>query len=51
MDIPRARNRLPEVQHQFNQHGYEILPISAATGEGIAGLIDQLTKHQRTQRR
>ncbi|MCZ6875144.1 MAG: GTPase ObgE [bacterium] len=51
MDVPRARNRLPEVQHQFNQHGYEVLPISAATGEGIAGLIDQLTKHQRTQRR
>ena len=32
MDVPDAAKRLPEAQQQFAAHGYEILPISAATG-------------------
>lgn len=42
IDIPAVRLRLPEVQQQFSRHGYEIIPISAATGEGIETLIARL---------
>ena len=34
MDVPLAQQRLPEVQQHFQQHGYDLLPISAATGAG-----------------
>ncbi len=43
MDLPEARQRLPEVQQQFTDHGYEVLPISAATGRGLDTLISRLT--------
>jgi GTP-binding protein len=39
MDLPDARQRFPEVQKQFAEHGYELLPISAATGQGLDGLL------------
>lgn len=42
IDIPSVRHRLPEVQQQFRSHGYEIIPLSAATGEGIDTLIARL---------
>jgi GTP-binding protein len=42
IDIPAVRQRLPEVQQQFSLHGYEIIPLSAATGEGIDTLIARL---------
>jgi len=42
MDIPAVRHRLPEVQWLFKRHGYEIIPLSAVTGEGIDTLIAHL---------
>lgn len=42
MDLPIAQQRWPDVQRLFTTHGYEIMPISAATGEGVQGLIFRL---------
>lgn len=42
MDLPAARQRLPEVQEQFTAQGYDVLPISAATGTGLSTLRDRL---------
>jgi GTPase len=42
MDLPMAQQRWPEVQKLFTMHGYEILPISAATGAGLPALIARL---------
>jgi GTP-binding protein len=44
IDLPEVRQRLPEVQHDFAAQGYEVLPLSAATGEGIATLIARLAQ-------
>jgi GTP-binding protein len=42
LDLPIAQQRWPEVQKLFMMHGYEILPISAATGAGLPALIARL---------
>jgi GTP-binding protein len=42
VDLPNVRQRLPEVQQCFATHGHEILPISAATGEGLEALLWRL---------
>jgi GTP-binding protein len=42
MDLPVARQRLPEVQQCFATHGHEVLPISAVTGEGLQTLTARL---------
>jgi GTP-binding protein len=42
MDLPIAQQRWPEVQQLFSTHGYDILPISAATGAGLQALIARL---------
>ena len=42
MDLPEARQRLPEVQQCFAARDYEVFPISAATGEGLDCLRAQL---------
>jgi len=42
MDLPIAQQRWPDVQKLFTMHGYEILPISAATGAGLPALIARL---------
>jgi len=45
MDLPIAQQRWPDTQRLFTAQGYEILPISAATGEGIEALIFRLAVH------
>lgn len=35
MDLPEAARRLPDVQQEFAAHGYDVLPVSAATGTGL----------------
>ena len=42
MDLPIAQQRWPEVQQLFSTHGYDILPISAATGAGLQALLARL---------
>ena len=44
LDLPVVRQRLSTVQHCFAAHGYDILALSAATGEGIPALISQLAQ-------
>jgi GTP-binding protein len=39
LDLPEVRARFPKVQQCFADHGYDIIPISAATGEGVDRLI------------
>ncbi len=43
MDIPEAAERLPEIQQQFAAQGYEVIPISAATGMGLDTLRNHLS--------
>src|SRR5262249_23509691 len=45
MDLPIAQQRWPDVQRLFSAHGYEILSISAATGEGVQALICRLAAY------
>jgi len=42
MDLPDARQRFPEVHQRFAAAGYDVLPLSAATGEGIDALLYRL---------
>jgi GTPase len=44
IDLPDVRQRLPQIQECFATHGYEVLGLSAATGEGIPALISQLAR-------
>jgi GTP-binding protein len=44
LDLPVVRQRLGIVQQCFARHGYDILALSAATGEGIPRLISQLAQ-------
>jgi GTP-binding protein len=41
LDLTHARERLPEVLAAFRERGIEPWMISAATGEGVAGLIQE----------
>jgi GTP-binding protein len=39
IDVPEARDRLPELTAALERRGYGIFPISAATGEGVPSLM------------
>lgn len=42
MDLPDVQQRFPQIQGQFAAHGYDVLPISAATGAGLTTLRARL---------
>ncbi|AGB41881.1 Obg family GTPase CgtA [Halobacteroides halobius DSM 5150] len=42
IDLPQAQEKLPQVKSKLEEEGYEVFPISAATGEGIEKLIDRV---------
>jgi GTP-binding protein len=42
MDLPEVQQRFSEVQQHFAAHGYDVLPISAVTGMGLAALRTRL---------
>lgn len=42
LDLPEVRQRFPAVQQCFAAHGYEVIPISAVTGESLQTLILRL---------
>jgi GTP-binding protein len=39
MDLPATRKKLPALQRLFARRGLRLLGVSAATGEGLAGLL------------
>jgi GTPase len=44
MDLPDVQALLPEIVPYFEQLGLKVFPISAATGEGIPALLDEIAK-------
>ena len=42
MDLPDARQALPEMQRQFAAQGLDVVPISAVTGAGLDTLVHRL---------
>jgi len=40
IDLPLARERLPAFVKAMKRRAFKIFPISAATGEGVADLLD-----------
>ena len=42
MDLPDVQALLPEVIPYFDKLGLKVFPISAATGEGIPALLDEI---------
>ena len=43
MDVPEVAERFPEIQQQFAAQGYDVLPLSAATGMGLDALRHRLS--------
>jgi GTPase len=44
IDLPDARERLPEFQAAMAARGVPVFPISAATGEGLSPLLDAVAQ-------
>jgi GTPase len=44
IDLPEARERLPAFQAAMAKRGVPVLPISAATGEGLGPLMDAVAQ-------
>jgi GTP-binding protein len=44
LDLPEVRDALPEFRRALAEHGVEVLAFSAATGEGVAGLLDAVER-------
>lgn len=42
MDIPQAKDNYGRVARDLTSKGYEVFPISAATGEGVRTLMDRV---------
>lgn len=44
VDLPEVRSRVSDIRSAFREAGTEVLFISAATGEGVPGLMDRTLK-------
>jgi GTPase len=44
IDLPQAREKLPELLPWFAAHGLKVFAISAVTGEGIPPLLDEIAR-------
>src|SRR5262249_36039860 len=44
VDLPDARERLPAFQAAMAARGVPVLPIAAATGEGVGALLDAIAQ-------
>ncbi len=44
LDLPMARERLPEVEETFTRRGVTLMAVSAVTGEGMKDLIWQIAR-------
>ncbi len=45
IDLPQVRENLPQVSQWFSEQGLGVFPVSAATGEGIPLLLDEIARH------
>lgn len=45
LDLPPVRENLPKVLTWFTERGLAVFPISAATGEGIPPLLDEIARN------
>ncbi len=45
MDLPEARERFPAIRAALTKQGYMVLPIAAATGEGVRELMREVRRH------
>jgi GTP-binding protein len=45
LDLPTVRENLPRVLPWFTERGLKVFPISAATGEGIPPLLDEIARN------
>jgi GTPase len=45
IDLPVVRENLPQVLPWFTERGLTVFPISAATGEGIPPLLDEIARN------
>jgi GTP-binding protein len=45
LDLPAVRENLPQVLPWFTERGLKVFPISAATGEGIPPLLDEIARN------
>jgi GTP-binding protein len=44
LDLAEAREALPRFVAAMRKRGYEVLPISGATGEGVPAVLDACAK-------
>jgi GTP-binding protein len=44
MDLPQTRTELPAIKSWFEERGLMVFPISAATGEGVEALLDEIAR-------
>jgi GTPase len=45
IDLPHVRENLEQVTSSFAELGVRLFPVSAATGEGIPALLDEIARH------
>lgn len=45
IDLPQVRENLAEILPYFKEKGIKVFPISAATGEGISELLDDIARN------
>jgi GTPase len=45
IDLPDVQALLPEIAPYFEKLGLKVFPVSAATGEGIPALLDEIARH------
>jgi GTP-binding protein len=45
IDLPSVREHLPQILPWFEERKIAVFPISAATGEGIPPLLDEIARH------
>jgi GTP-binding protein len=44
LDLPQTREKLPDIKAWFEGRGIRVFPISSATGEGVAELLDEIAR-------
>lgn len=45
IDLPQVQENLPQIMPYFTERNLKVFPISAATGEGIPALLDEIARN------